>query len=67
MALHLLHASPAAAVAFTGHRLGAAVVAAPGRFWAARQEAEIMEMVDTLFKIIRLLRLGLLKYYALER
>jgi CRISPR-associated protein Csx3 len=37
MALHLLHASPAAAVAFYDPRLGAVVVATHSREWAVGQ------------------------------
>jgi CRISPR-associated protein Csx3 len=41
MALHLLHASPAAAIAFYDPRLGAVVVATHRRGWAMRSAADI--------------------------
>ena len=41
MALHLLHASPAAAVAFYDPRLGAVVVATHSREWAVGQVVDV--------------------------
>jgi CRISPR-associated protein Csx3 len=41
MALHLLHGSPAAAIAFYDPRLGAVVVATHSREWAVGQVVEI--------------------------
>ena len=41
MALHLLHASPAAAVAFYDPRLGAVVVATHSRKWAVWQVLDV--------------------------
>jgi len=41
MALHLLHASPAAAIAFRDPRLGAVVVATHRREWAVGDVVEI--------------------------
>ena len=40
-ALHLLHASPAAAVAFYDPRLGAVVVATHSREWAVGQVLDV--------------------------
>ena len=41
MALHLLHASPAAAIAFYEPRLGAVVVASHSREWAVGQAVDV--------------------------
>ncbi len=41
MALHLLHGSPAAAIAFYDPRLGAVVVASHSREWAVGQVVEV--------------------------
>ncbi|MGB7544712.1 MAG: CRISPR-associated protein Csx3 [Methanothrix sp.] len=41
MALHLLHASPAAAVAFYDPRLGAVVVATHSREWQVGQVVDV--------------------------
>ena len=41
MALHLLHGSPAAAIAFRDPRLGAVVVAAHSREWAVGDVVDI--------------------------
>ncbi len=41
MALHLLHASPAAAIAFYDPRLGAVVVAAHSREWQLGQVVDV--------------------------
>ena len=41
MALHLLHASPAAAIAFYDPRLGAVVVATHSREWAVGQVVDV--------------------------
>jgi len=41
MALHLLHGSPAAAIAFYDPRLGAVVVASHSREWAVGDVVEI--------------------------
>jgi CRISPR-associated protein Csx3 len=41
MALHFLHASPAAAVAFYDPRLGAVVVASHSREWQVRQVVDV--------------------------
>jgi len=42
MALHLLHGSPAAAIAFYDPRLGAVVVATHSREWAAGDVVDII-------------------------
>jgi CRISPR-associated protein Csx3 len=41
MALHLLHASPAAAVAFYDPRLGAVIVASHSRKWQVGQVVDV--------------------------
>ena len=41
MALHLLHASPAAAIAFYDPRLGAVVVASHSREWQVGQVVDV--------------------------
>ncbi len=46
MALHQLHASPAAAVAFYDPRLGAVVVATHSQEWTVGQVVDVMLPVD---------------------
>ena len=46
MALHLLHASPAAAIAFYDPRLGAVVVATHNREWAVGQVVDVTVTED---------------------
>ena len=46
MALHLLHGSPAAAIAFYDPRLGAVVVATHNREWAVGQVVDLTVTED---------------------
>jgi CRISPR-associated protein Csx3 len=47
MALHLLHGSPAAAVAFYDPRLGAVVVATHSREWQVGQVVDVTIPAET--------------------